>query len=237
MKKISALFPILLFLFSCGSYRQNTALRQSNTDPELITQSLFDSEDRTLSEEDIQRLLDGEIKIPDTMRVALFNFSNNSVNRYYSYHWQNEEYLKIQQGSLDTLISKIEASTRVEHVLPIPSIMANHKSNVVQMREAAVRLQADVLLIFSIQSDIYYKYKAFKKDEAKAFATCEVVLMDIRTGMIPFSQVVTKEKFTRKGSSDLTAEELRRRAEQEAVLMTLAEVGEKVSNFINQLDR
>ena len=225
---------MVFVLLSCGTYRQSAAIRQSNADAEVITQSLFDSKDRTLSEEDIQRLLDGKVKLPDTLRVALFNFSNNSINRYYSYYWQNEEYLKIQQGSLDTLVSKIQASDRVEYVSPIPSIMANQNSNVVQMREAAVRLQADVLLVFSIQSDIYYKYKAFKKDEAKAFATCEAVLMDIRTGMIPFSKVVTKEKFTRKGGGDLNSEELRRRAEREAVMMTMAEVGEQVADFLNQ---
>lgn len=36
--------------------------------PELITKSLFNEKDRTISEEDIQRLLSGRIKIRDTVR-------------------------------------------------------------------------------------------------------------------------------------------------------------------------
>ena len=38
---------------------------------ETITESLFDSKDRTISEADIQRLLNGDIKLPDTIRIAI----------------------------------------------------------------------------------------------------------------------------------------------------------------------
>ena len=80
--------------------------------------------------------------------------------------------------------------------------MVGGNASITQLREAAVRLQADMLLIFSLKSDIYSKYRAFAKDEAKAFATNETLLMDIRTGVIPFSNVVTRDTLIKKGTED-----------------------------------
>ena len=54
----------------------NTSLK------EPITESLFNDKDRTLSESDIQKLLDGKLNLPDTLRLAVFKYGMN--NHYYS---------------------------------------------------------------------------------------------------------------------------------------------------------
>ncbi len=74
----------------------------------------------------------------------------------------------------------------------------------------------------------------FKKDEAKAFATCETILMDIRTGVIPHSNIITQENFVRKEDIDLTVDETRKRAETGAVISTLALAGKDLVEFLNQ---
>jgi hypothetical protein len=114
----------------------------------------------------------------------------------------------------------------------MPAILANANSKLVQMREAAVRLQSDLLIIYHLRSDIYYQYKFFQKDIAKAYATCELILMDVRTGMIPFSTVRTTEYTTRKQEQDINIDELRKRAEERAILQTLGKVGAEVADFL-----
>lgn len=86
-------------------------------------------------------------------------------------------------------------------------------------------------------SDIYHRYKVFKKDEAKAYATCESLLMDIRTGIIPHSEVVTKDFLTPKTDKDLVNTELKRRAEQAAILLTLEQIGQLLGQFSKSLIR
>ena len=86
--------------------------------------------------------------------------------------------------------------------------------------------------LFSINSDIYHKYKVFKKDEVKAYATCESLLMDIRTGIIPHSEVVTRDFLTQKTEKDLDNNELRKRAEQTAIGLTLEEIGKRLTDFL-----
>jgi len=240
--KQTKLFTHIMFLVAAGLYYSCNStqplytggpIAQGISQPEFITRSLFDAKDRTISEEDIQRLLDGRIKLQDTLRVAIFKYSSSSINRYYTNWWTDEEYLKTQQSFVDTLTQAIGNSARVRKVFPVPSLMTSTNPNMTQLRETAVRLQADILIVYAISSDIYYKYRMFQKNQAKAFATCETILLDTRTGVIPHSSVVTKEALIVKDEQDLNDMETRKKAEREAILSALIDTGKAVSQFLN----
>lgn len=233
MKNECFFLLVFLLLSACGTVRPIPGDLPTR-EQETITQSLFDSKDSSLSEENLQKLLDGKIILPDTVRISVYKYGTPSTNQYFNQYWNNEEYLKIQQSYLDTLISQIRQAENVKRVVLMPSIMVSRSPSITDLRESAVRLQTDLLLVFSLHSDIYYKYKAFTKDDAKAFATCETILMDIRTGVIPHSSVVTKENFTKKLSTDLSVDETRKRAETGAVIQTLLESGKRVADFLQE---
>ena len=231
----------MLIFHACTTSRPATETSgYARTSPapsyDLIEKSLFNAPDRTISEEDIQRLLNGKLNIPDTVRIAIFDYSASSRSNYYSNYylpWNDEERLKTQQGYIDTLRSGIARSRKVKKIVLMPSVMANANSSITNLRETAVRLQADYLMIYVIKSDIFYKYKAFNPDEAKAFATCEVLLMDTRTGLVPYTAIVTKDRLLTKTAADLNVQELRKRAERESIVMTLAEIGSGVAGFFD----
>ena len=231
MKQIY-LFLNLFLLFSLVSC---STMRMNRTSSEPITRSLFNDLNRTISEEDIQKILDGHFVYPDTLRVAVYKFGATSrSNSYYYYGYRDEINVRGQQLFIDTLSTLLQTNGRVKRVNIIPSLMLSSQPNITQLREASVRLQCDLLLVFSATSDIYYKPKIFKKDETKAYATTEAFIMDIRTGLVPFSTLITKDVLTQKLSSE-EREEMERRAQNEAVLKTLAEVGERVRVFLKQL--
>jgi hypothetical protein len=224
------------FLFNCTTTRpiSTGGITAYGIDKqEIVTNSLFDSKDRTISEADIQRLLKGKILIPDTVRVAIFKYSSTSINRYYTNWWTDEEYLKTQQSFVDELVGQIGGAKKVKKVIPVPTLMTSTTPNMTQLRETAVRLQSDILIVYSITSDIYYKYKVFQKNEAKAFATCETILMDTRTGVIPHTSIITREKIMIKDQQDLTDTETRKKAERDAILSTLVETGKQISKFLD----
>ncbi len=236
MKYVSLL--LCIFCISCNATRYNKFSGES------ITQSLFNDKDRTISEADIQRLLDGHFTLPDTLRVAVYKLgAANAAYSYRYYGYADEVGVKAQQLYMDTLATILKnapfptesgfRSSTVKRVNLVPSLMLSAQPNITQLREAAVRLQCDILLVFSATSDIYNKYRAFKKDETKAYATTEAFVMDIRTGLIPFSTLITKDFLTKKLSSE-EYEETRRRAQSEAVLKTLAELGERVNAFLRK---
>jgi hypothetical protein len=229
MKKQIFALPIIALLF----IQCNTTYQRAKTG-NPITESLFNDKDRTLSEENIKILLDGELILPDTLRLAVFKVGMN--NRFYSnmlYGQVNEMIVRGQQNVFDSLTTRLKQHNRIQQVHAIPTMMLSTYPNITQLREASVRLQSDILLVYSTTSDIYYHQKVLKKDEIKAFATTEVFLLDVRTSLIPFSTVVTKDFLTKEIKGELKAE-TRKRAEQEATLLTLMDISEQIKAFLNK---
>jgi hypothetical protein len=236
--KTSIIFSIIIIFASCAGVQQmpSSYPSQSVSNPEIIEQSLFNANDKTISEEDIQRLLNGQIKIGDSVRIAIFNYSSHSQRSTYTnyyYYRTDEEYLKTQQSYIETLRNKLNESEKTQKIILMPSIMADKQSSITNLREIAVRLQADLLLVYNIKSDIYYKYKTFKADEAKAFATVECFIMDTRTGVIPFTTVTTRENFKQKTSDEISTEELRKNTEKEAVIKALEAIGLEIYEYLD----
>jgi hypothetical protein len=102
------------------------------------------------------------------------------------------------------------------------------------IREASVRLQADIVIAYSITTDIYSKYKLFTKPDIKVFATTQLIILDVRTGLVPFSTVTTKDVLSKRLQDELDNAEASNRIQKEAVLLTINEIGEKLKDFFNK---
>ena len=238
MKQTILFIATVLLFASCGStaYQSsssgsifNKQYNISNEPP--ITQSLFNDKNATISEENIQLILDGHYELPEVLRVAIVKLESKQRQRYF--YWANEDYLKTQQSYLELFTEKFKNSQRVTTVSIIPDLLISNNPTFANIRESAVRTQADVVAIFSITSEIYSKYRFFSPDLIKAFATIEFILLDIRTGLIPFSTIVTKDYQSKKQKEDFDEMEARNRVKNEAVLLTINEIGEQLTTFLN----
>ena len=163
----------------------------------LITQSLFNDRSSTINEEGIQKILDGNYKLPQQLRVAIVKLEPQLKAHYWSY-WNDEEYLKTQQAYLDLFSEKFRQSSRVTKLTIIPDLLISKAPSFTSIREAAVRMQADIVVVYSITGDLYSKYKLFTKTDIKAFATTQLIVLDVRTGLVPFSTIVTKDYLSQK---------------------------------------
>lgn len=76
---------------------------------EPITQSLFTDRDATISEENIQKILNGTYEMPQQLRVAVIKFDGRR-----SYYGNEEDYLKNQQSYIDTLVEGSKRSGRIQ---------------------------------------------------------------------------------------------------------------------------
>ena len=205
--------------------------------PTLDT-SLFKSDQDVLSEEAIKTILSSKITLPKKAKLAIMKFpgAEGMAVKYYGYdYWRSEAYLKTQQEYIDLLSQKLGDSNRINEVTLLPSLLTPKDATIPVLREAAVRLQADLLLVFRISSDVYQQYKWFEKDKVKAFSTCEVVLLDIRTGLIPYTTVVTNESVQYKEKKDININETRKRAEKEAVLLSLKAIADDLRIFLTSV--
>lgn len=207
---------------------------------EAITTSLFPSDQAVLGEEAIARILSSKLELPANAKVALMRFPETSGwgSRYYgSYYWSDEAYLRLQQSYIDTLSTALLQSDYIQEVTPLPSLMTPQDASIPMLREAAVRMQADLLLVFRVTTDTYSKYRTFTKDKVKAYSTCELVLLDVRTGLVPFTRVATKEQLEQKIKEDYDITETRRRAEEGAAGSALETAGKDLVTFIIDIPR
>lgn len=198
----------------------------------LITQSLFNDKDASISEENIQKILDGTYSLPEKLRVAIVKLESKQYQN--TFYRTDERYLKTQQSYLELFTEKFNLSQRVTNVSVIPDLLISRNPTFVNIRESAVRTQADIVAIFSINSELYLKYKIFSGSEIKAFATTEFILLDVRTGLIPFSTIVTKDFESQKLKTDFDETEAKNRVKNEAVLLTINEIGDQLVNFLNK---
>lgn len=200
---------------------------------EPIATSLFPSDQAVMSDDAVARILSSKLELPPKAKVALMKFPDAEGSRYYGpYYWRDEEYLKLQQSQVDTLTQALLVSDQIAEVTPLPSLMTPSRVSIPVLREAAVRMQADLLLVFRVGSDTYSQYRAFAKDKVKAYSTCEMVLLDVRTGLVPFTRVVSREQLELKQPTDLDLSETMRRAEQESAEQALKAAAEDLVTFV-----
>lgn len=199
-----------------------------------LTGSLFASDIKLLSNEAAQEILETPIPMRSDAKVALLNLTPGGLSlRVSRAAWRTEEYMDLQHRYVQTLVDGLMRAEKVREVVPIPSIMISEAMTLPLMREAAVRLQADLLLIYGIRNELFRKSRFLEKDEVKAYATCELLLLDARTGVIPFTTVLTEKYQTSPDPNDFGWAETQQRARSEATLRVLDKAGQAVAEFLS----
>ena len=235
MKQLFPALCVLILLAACGTTKnisntgENTVTGYGMPQDTPIIQSLFNDKASTISEENIQKVLDGTYQLPQQLRIALVKIDGYNEGRYYC---NDEAWLKNQQSYIDLFTTTLKQSARVKKITLIPDLLIPKPVTYTHLREAAIRMQADVVVLFTVTSDVYTKYKTFAKDDIKAFATTQVVMLDVRTGLVPFSTICTKDVLSQKKKEETDFYEARSRVKSEAVLLTIADIGERVNAFL-----
>jgi len=237
MKNAFLILTVSIFIVGCSTPRMMMD-RDYQERPKLET-SLFRGDQDFISEDAVQKILSSKIQIPPKAKVAIFKYEGNEEERlaltYYGYnYWRSENYIKLQQQLIDTLQSQLVSSGRVIEATLLPSILVPKQPTVTTLRQAGVRLQADLILVFRITSDVYYDYQLFTKDKIKAYSTCEVVLFDTRTGIIPFTSVASRDIITLRLDSEVDRDEAMKRAQKEASLSSITTIGKELTDFLKK---
>lgn len=102
------------------------------------------------------------------------------------------------------------------------------------LRQAAVLLQADALLIVKPMSYGDYKFQIFDDNKAKGVTSLEVLLLDTRTSVVPFTSVITETAELTKAKADYSDHELMARAKMASEAKALLQVAPAVQKFISQ---
>lgn len=225
---------LLLFCIGCsGTYsdvpiEKDTAFLFASEKEQVLEGSLFAEDQAVLSNEAIDKILSSKIQLPQNAKVSVIRFFQRQND-----YWWSEELAMLDQQIMNDFIVSLQSSNRVALAEFLPSMLVPVKMTISRMRAAAARTQSDILIIYRPKIRTFTKYKFLGDDETKAFCSVEAVVMDVRTGVIPFSTVASESYFTKKTASDLNSYETSCRAEQEAIAKALKKVAAQLTRYLN----
>ena len=194
------------------------------------TESLFAGDAETLSDEAIGAILAYRYQPPPQSRIALMPFGREIWSSW------SEEFALASEAMQRDVIGKLRASPRVYDASYLPSILIPQNRNVPHLREAAARYQADLLLVYRSYCQSFDRYRWFRPDEVRAHCGVEAVLLDTRTGLVPFTTVVTEAYDIVASEDDVNIRETRYRAQADATAKALAEVSDEIVRFLATTD-
>jgi len=188
--------------------------------------SLFSSDSAILSDDEIMRILAHRLLLPKQSKIGIL-----SLGRSYWSGW-SDELARTGSEVQSTLVAKLKSCSSVFDASYLPNLLIPEKRTVGHFREAAARYQVDLLLIYQASCSTYEKYRFLSPDKLKSYCTVEAVLLDTRTGIVPFTATASRDFVAEKSDADLNLMETMRRVELNALRETLGEIGDKVVAFL-----
>lgn len=228
------LFTLLILLaalpnLSCHATKPAPTNHFSSLDyqaRETLGQSLFREDLSLLSNEEIDRILSSKIELPRNARLALLQIGGDPHVLVLPTPDGDED------GQLTRLSESLTASERLSSVTLLPSLLVPSSLSVAKLREAAARFQADLLFVYRTPCQQFRRNRFLRADEAKAYCVAEGVLLDVRTGIIPFSGLGTSIFSAKQSPEDLSSYETFRRSQSQAVTQALEDLAGQLLAFL-----
>ena len=224
---------ILILLAGCTTMKRVSDNSESYLSQSVLelpeetgTKSLFASDEAVLGGDTIEKILSAKISIPPKSRLAVIRFSQSR------YIWWSDEFMQMDQTIQGGFIEQLGKSPRLANVSLLPSLITPEKKTIPYLREAAARYQADLLLVYGSGNRFYTKSKMFRPEEVKATCIVEAILLDVRTGIVPFTAVSYQQYTIAKTKGDYGLEETYAKAEMNSVSKALKEICEKLVKYL-----
>ena len=192
----------------------------------VVPESLFAGDAAVLSDEAIRSILDFKYVPPAQNRIALLPFGRELWSQ-----WSEELSLSTEKMKSD-VIDRLLSSPKIYDAAYLPSILIPESRTVPHLREAAARYQADLLLVYRSYCRSFERYRVFSADESRAFCGVEAVLLDTRTGLVPFTSIASHSFRVKQNKEDTNFRETILKAQLAATAEALSKVSGEVVQFL-----
>jgi hypothetical protein len=231
-RKNRVLWAIVIVLFmTCGCAKKMAAPPPPPPPPETILgeggslqDSLFKGDQAVLSDQDITKILGTQLTLTDRHRLAILNLS--SINPW------SQEVAETEARNFDSLLQVLRSSPQLTDVRFLPSLLIPEKRTVPYLREAAARIQADLLFVYTTRIQVFRRDRFMKPDEVHAQCVAESVLLDVRTGIVLQTGRTTENIAMKKAPTDLNFDETVARAQSDARGKAVLSLGNGLAAYL-----
>lgn len=191
--------------------------------------SLFKGDQAVLSDQDIARILGTQVKVGDRHHLAILSLNPD-------YFW-SQDLAEAEAKNFDNLVKTLKASPQLTDVRFLPSLLVPEKRTVPYLREAAARVQADLLFVYTTRIQTFRHDRFLKPNEVHAQCVAESVLLDVRTGIVVHTGKATENITLVKTPTDANFSETAARAESEARGKALISLGNQVVEHLKEEEK
>jgi len=228
--RVLAITLTLLTTFGCA---KKAAAPPPPPPPETIlgednenVQSLFKGDQAVLSDQDIARILGTQVNLADRHRLAILSLSPINL-------W-SEDLAEVETKNFNNLLQALRSSPQLTDVRFLPSLLVPEKRTVPYLREAAARIQADLLFVYTARIQSFRRDRFLKSDEVHAQCVAESVLLDVRTGIVVQTGHAIENISMKKTPADLNFGETVGRAQSEARGKAVLSLANAVNAYLAQ---
>lgn len=209
-------FLALLVLVSCSSHKISSGHHSADyASRSELNESFLEKSAGNLSDEQINKLLSSKVKSINSVKLAVLKLGHSGVD--YSFYPQTYKDSQTVDKKNEKFYLELTNSSKVDSIAVIPTFLMPKNITLSNLRDSAALLQANYLLILKTNSRSDFDFNVFKADEALSVANLEVALMDVATGVIPYTALITGKKTIKKNKEDdFNSHEFRIRARVEA---------------------
>lgn len=192
--------------------------------------SLFAGDAAVLSDDAINTILDYDYSPPPLSRIALMPFGREIWSRW------SEELALSSEEMKTAVIDQLRSSEKVYDASYLPSILIPEKRTVPHLREAAARYQADLLIVYRSFCRSFEQHRFFSADKSRAYCGVEAVLLDTRTGLVPFTTVASRTFDVVENQADTNFQETILRAQLAATAQAMSDISSDIVDFLLEAD-
>ena len=228
--RVLAITLTLLTTFGCA---KKAAAPPPPPPPETIlgednenVQSLFKGDQAVLSDQDIARILGTQVNLADRHRLAILSLSPINL-------W-SEDLAEVETKNFNNLLQALRSSPQLTDVRFLPSLLVPEKRTVPYLREAAARIQADLLFVYTARIQSFRRDRFLKSDEVHARCVAESVLLDVRTGIVVQTGHTAEHISMKKTPADINFGETVERAQSEARGKAVLSLASAVNAYLAQ---
>lgn len=189
--------------------------------------SLFSGDAAVLSDAQIATILAYDYSPPELSRIALMPFGRELWSDW------SEELAIASEAMQREVIDALRASPRIYDASYLPTILIPAQKTVPHLREAGARYQADLMLVYRSWCRSFERYRIFSADRSRAYCGVEAVLLDTRTGLVPFTSVAYESFEATQNDADFNFRETMLKAQLQATADALATVSAEVVAYLD----
>lgn len=192
-------------------------------DRALLQQSLFRSDQALLSNEEIDAILSSRIQLPTRAHLTILRLGSTDEVLAWT----------LLSGDANPF-GQLASAPRLSRLSWLPSLLVPEKLNVPALREAAARFQADLLLVYRTPCQQFSNYRLLGTDKSRTYCVAEGLLLDVRTGVIPFSAAAVHEVLATETKEDVDFYETTRKAKATASAEAVRDLAQQLAAFLSE---